>query len=162
MPKEKNFVSADLLTFEKREQSKTIASNDMKKSMRQENTPSLDNSRSSNNRKRARSRSRNASIANQSTSSRRSFAGRKKSVYDNTRPARSASVASISMASTWGKGKKNTDLIDHERKMPLKDKISLGPIEKYTIYNRFPYKMVLHILLLILMSVIVSVSVQNS
>lgn len=46
--------------------------------------------------------------------------------------------------------------------MPLKDKISLGPIEKYTIYNRFPYKLILHILLLILMSVLVSTSVQSS
>ena len=44
--------------------------------------------------------------------------------------------------------------------MPLKDKISLGPIEKYTIYNRFPYKMMLHILLLILMSILVSTLVS--
>ena len=34
--------------------------------------------------------------------------------------------------------------------MTLKDKISLGPIEKYTIYNRFPFKLTLHILLVIL------------
>lgn len=54
------------------------------------------------------------------------------------------------------------NFIDHDRKMPLKDKISLGPIEKYTIYNRFPYKLVLHIILLILTSTIVSVSVQKS
>ena len=43
-------------------------------------------------------------------------------------------------------------LLGDERSMPLKDKISLGPIEKYTIYNRFPYKLTLHILLLLLMS----------
>lgn len=54
------------------------------------------------------------------------------------------------------------NVTDHERKMPLKDKISLGPIEKYTIYNRFPTKLTLHILLLILTSTIVSVSVQES
>ena len=51
------------------------------------------------------------------------------------------------------------NLGDHKRRMPLKDKISLGPIEKYTIYNRFPYKFVIHILLLIMMSVLVSTSV---
>ena len=43
-------------------------------------------------------------------------------------------------------------LLGNQRSMPLKDKISLGPIEKYTIYNRFPYKLTLHILLLLLMS----------
>jgi len=46
--------------------------------------------------------------------------------------------------------------------MPLKDKISLGPIEKYTIYNRFPFKLLFHIILLIQMSTLVSVNVQNS
>lgn len=46
--------------------------------------------------------------------------------------------------------------VEHVRKMPLKDKISLGPIEKYTIYNRFPYKLSLHIMLLVLTSLIVS------
>jgi hypothetical protein len=46
--------------------------------------------------------------------------------------------------------------------MPLKDKISLGPIEKYTIYNRFPYKLLLHIMLLIMTSLIMSVSVSPS
>ena len=44
-----------------------------------------------------------------------------------------------------------------DRRMPLKDKISLGPIEKYTIYNRFPYKLTLHILLLVLMSLTIQV-----
>ena len=50
----------------------------------------------------------------------------------------------------------------HERKMPLKDKISLGPIEKYTLYNRFPYKLTLHIMLLILTSLLILVSVQKN
>ena len=50
-------------------------------------------------------------------------------------------------------------MIDHQRRMPLKDKISLGPIEKYTIYNRFPYKLTLHILLVILTSTLVSFGV---
>jgi len=54
------------------------------------------------------------------------------------------------------------NLVEKEQKMPLKDKISLGPIEKYTIYNRFPYKLSLHIALLIMTSLIVSVSVQES
>lgn len=53
-------------------------------------------------------------------------------------------------------------ITDHKRRMPLKDKISLGPIEKYTIYNRFPYKLMLHILLLILMSILVSTVVSDS
>ena len=46
--------------------------------------------------------------------------------------------------------------------MPLKDKISLGPIEKYTLYNRFPYKLTLHIMLLILTSLLILVSVQKN
>lgn len=46
--------------------------------------------------------------------------------------------------------------------MPLKDKISLGPIDKYTIYNRFPYKLTMHILLLILTSLIFWVSVTRN
>jgi hypothetical protein len=56
-------------------------------------------------------------------------------------------------------GKQPAGVFDHLRRMPLKDKISLGPIEKYTIYNRFPYKLTLHILLLVLTSVLVSTSV---
>ena len=46
--------------------------------------------------------------------------------------------------------------------MPLKDKISLGPIEKYTLYNRFPYKLMLHILLLILTTLLIAVSVKSN
>lgn len=38
------------------------------------------------------------------------------------------------------------------RRMPLKDKLSLGPIQKYTIYNRFPFKLILHALLVIFTS----------
>jgi hypothetical protein len=33
------------------------------------------------------------------------------------------------------------------KEIPIGDKIMLGPIEKYTYYNKFPYKMVIHILL---------------
>ena len=58
--------------------------------------------------------------------------------------------------------KANQQVMGHERKMPLKDKISLGPIEKYTLYNRFPYKMTLHIALLILTSLLISVNVQKN
>lgn len=36
--------------------------------------------------------------------------------------------------------------------MPLKDKLSLGPIEKYVVYNRFPYKLTLHVALVVLMT----------
>ena len=44
--------------------------------------------------------------------------------------------------------------------MPLKDKLSLGPLEKYTLYNRFPYKFMLHIMIVITMSLTVLVQVQ--
>jgi hypothetical protein len=54
------------------------------------------------------------------------------------------------------------NLMEHQRRMPLKDKISLGPIEKYTIYNRFPTKLILNIALLVLTSLMVSVSVQSN
>ena len=57
---------------------------------------------------------------------------------------------------------KSQQVMGHERKMPLKDKISLGPIEKYTLYNRFPYKLTLHIMLLILTSLLILVSVQKN
>jgi len=33
--------------------------------------------------------------------------------------------------------------------MPLKDKLSLGPIRKYQIYNKFPWKLSLHLALII-------------
>ena len=49
-----------------------------------------------------------------------------------------------------------------ERKMPLKDKISLGPIEKYTLYNRFPYKLSFHITLIIFTSILILENVQDS
>lgn len=48
-------------------------------------------------------------------------------------------------------------MYNQSRRMPLKDKISLGPIEKYTIYNRFPYKLSLHLALVILMSIIIQI-----
>lgn len=34
--------------------------------------------------------------------------------------------------------------------MPLKDNLFLSPIEKYKFYGRFPWKMVIHLLLVIL------------
>ena len=37
--------------------------------------------------------------------------------------------------------------------MPLKDRLTLGPIDKYLIYHRFPVKLTLHITLVILMTV---------
>lgn len=46
--------------------------------------------------------------------------------------------------------------------MPLKDRLSLGPLDKYTIYNRFPYKFTLHILLAMLMTVTIFVQVQTN
>lgn len=51
-------------------------------------------------------------------------------------------------------------VMGHERKMPLKDKISLGPLEKYTLYNRFPFKLSIHLCLMILTSVLIMISVM--
>lgn len=34
--------------------------------------------------------------------------------------------------------------------MPIKDKILLGPIEKYRKYNRFPWKFLFHIIMLVM------------
>ncbi len=56
----------------------------------------------------------------------------------------------------------NINVMGFERKMPLKDKISLGPIEKYTLYNRFPYKLSLHITLIIFTSILILENVQDS
>jgi len=36
------------------------------------------------------------------------------------------------------------------KSMPLKDTLFLSPIEKYKFYGRFPWKMVIHLLLVIL------------
>jgi hypothetical protein len=45
---------------------------------------------------------------------------------------------------------KSNDLADFTvDEMPLKDTIFLSPIEKYKIYGRFPYKMIIHILLVL-------------
>ena len=44
--------------------------------------------------------------------------------------------------------------------MPLKDKISLGPLDKYTLYNRFPFKLSIHLALVILTSILISISVM--
>ena len=51
-------------------------------------------------------------------------------------------------------------VMGHERKMPLKDKISLGPLEKYTLYNRFPFKLSIHLALMILTSALIMISVM--
>lgn len=56
----------------------------------------------------------------------------------------------------------STQVMGHERKMPLKDKISLGPIDKYTLYNRFPYKLSLHLALMILTSLLIMISVMSN
>ena len=48
------------------------------------------------------------------------------------------------------------------RSMPLKDRIALGPLDKYTVYNKFPYKMALHIILTILMTMTIFVQVQTN
>ena len=37
-----------------------------------------------------------------------------------------------------------------KKDMPLKDNLFLSPIEKYKFYGRFPWKMVIHLLLVIL------------
>lgn len=51
-------------------------------------------------------------------------------------------------------------VMGHERNMPLKDKISLGPLDKYTLYNRFPFKLSIHLALVILTSILISISVM--
>jgi hypothetical protein len=37
-----------------------------------------------------------------------------------------------------------------KKEIPLKDKILLGPIDKYRKYNRFPWKFLLHIIMIIM------------
>jgi len=39
---------------------------------------------------------------------------------------------------------------NNKKDMPLKDKLFLSPIEKYKFYGRFPWKMFIHLLLVIL------------
>jgi len=36
-----------------------------------------------------------------------------------------------------------------KKDIPLRDRIILGPIDKYIIYDRFPWKFVMHILLIL-------------
>jgi hypothetical protein len=36
-----------------------------------------------------------------------------------------------------------------QKNLPLKDKIMMGPLDKYQKYNRFPWKMIVHLLLII-------------
>jgi hypothetical protein len=39
---------------------------------------------------------------------------------------------------------------EKNKTMPLKDTLFLSPIEKYKFYGRFPWKMIIHLLLVIL------------
>lgn len=45
------------------------------------------------------------------------------------------------------RGKNNGSLLNDEGKIPLLDRITYGPIKKFTKYNRFPWKMLIHIVL---------------
>ena len=71
--------------------------------------------------------------------------------------AQASGPATARQGRRGGEEERAMRLMTQDRRMPLKDKISLGPIEKYTIYNRFPYKLTLHILLLVLMSLTIQV-----
>lgn len=44
--------------------------------------------------------------------------------------------------------------------MPLIDKITLGPIEKYQKYNRYPYKMIIHVLIIMMTTLQVLITIQ--
>lgn len=41
------------------------------------------------------------------------------------------------------------DGLSVETSIPLKDSLFLSPIEKYKIYGRFPWKMIIHIFIVI-------------
>ena len=41
----------------------------------------------------------------------------------------------------------------HQENMKFSDKILMGPIEKYQVYQQFPWKLVVHVLLIIATSV---------
>ena len=47
-------------------------------------------------------------------------------------------------------------------RIPLKDKIQLGPIAKYRKYNRFPWKMLLHIVIVMLATLQVIMIINSS
>ena len=46
----------------------------------------------------------------------------------------------------------NTPSKDKQRydEMPIKDKILLGPIDKYRKYNRFPWKFLFHVIMVVM------------
>lgn len=44
------------------------------------------------------------------------------------------------------------DNSNEKNHMPIRDNLFLSPIEKYKFYGRFPWKMVFHLLLVILTS----------
>lgn len=39
---------------------------------------------------------------------------------------------------------------NENKEMPIRDNLFLSPIEKYKFYGRFPWKMIIHLLLVIL------------
>ena len=47
-------------------------------------------------------------------------------------------------------------------RVPLIDKITYGPIRKYKVYNRFPWKMVIHIALLIVVTAQIILVIDSS
>jgi len=38
------------------------------------------------------------------------------------------------------------------KEIPLRDKLILGPIDKYILYDRFPWKLMIHLLLILFTS----------
>jgi len=53
-------------------------------------------------------------------------------------------------------------LPDDKKKLPLMDKITLGPIKKYKNYNRFPWKMMVHIVLVMVVTTQIVLVIQSS
>lgn len=46
--------------------------------------------------------------------------------------------------------------------IPLKSKIILGPVQKYYLYNRFPWKFITHIILVTLTTLQVILFIENT
>jgi len=44
----------------------------------------------------------------------------------------------------------NNNIKNEKKDMPIRDNLFLSPIEKYKFYGRFPWKMIIHMLLVIL------------
>jgi hypothetical protein len=49
-----------------------------------------------------------------------------------------------------------------KKRLPLIDKITYGPIKKYKVYNRFPWKMMLHIVLLMVVTAQIILIIDHS